>query len=77
MLDGIGLIDLRAVADSASSPTWLWPMLVGGLVVGLGFVTSSYCPGTSVVAMASVISGWFVLRNLKRLNLVGALKAPE
>jgi len=53
VLDGVGLIDLRAVADSASSATWLWPMLVGGLVVGLGFVTSSYCPGTSVVAMAS------------------------
>jgi uncharacterized membrane protein YedE/YeeE len=53
VLDGLGVIDLRAVADSASSPTWLWPMLVGGLVVGLGFVTSSYCPGTSVVAMAS------------------------
>jgi uncharacterized membrane protein YedE/YeeE len=53
VLDGLGLIDLRAVADSASSPTWLWPMVVGGFVVGLGFVTSSYCPGTSVVAMAS------------------------
>lgn len=53
VLDGIGLIDLRAVADSATSPTWVWPLVVGGFVVGLGFVISSYCPGTSVVAMAS------------------------
>lgn len=53
VLDGLGVIDLRAVADSAASPTWIWPMVVGGFVVGLGFVTSSYCPGTSVVAMAS------------------------
>jgi hypothetical protein len=28
-------------------------MVVGGLVVGAGFVTSGYCPGTSVVAAAS------------------------
>ncbi|HET8541387.1 MAG TPA: rhodanese-like domain-containing protein [Anaeromyxobacter sp.] len=53
VLAGVGLVDLRAVADSAASATWIWPMVVGGFVVGLGFVTSSYCPGTSVVAMAS------------------------
>jgi uncharacterized membrane protein YedE/YeeE len=52
-LSGLGLFDLRTVADSAASPTWLWPMVVGGFVVGMGFVISSYCPGTSVVAMAS------------------------
>jgi putative ABC transport system permease protein len=37
----------------------------------------NYSFAISVVAIASTLSGWFVLRNLKRLNLVGALKAPE
>ena len=43
------------------------------LVISAG----NYSFAVSVVAIASLISGWFVLRNLKRLNLVGALKAPE
>ena len=37
-------------------------MLVGGLLVGAGFVIGGYCPGTSVVAMASgKIDGFFVI----------------
>ena len=51
LLAAVGLLDLKAV--SINYPTYLWPMVVGGLVVGAGFVTSGYCPGTSVVAAAS------------------------
>jgi hypothetical protein len=51
--DGLGLTDLRLVSESAVSFTYLWPMIAGGLVLGAGFIISGYCPGTSVVGMAS------------------------
>jgi hypothetical protein len=53
VLSGLGLMDLRAVAGTAVSATYLWPMIVGGLVLGVGFIVSGYCPGTSLVAAAS------------------------
>ncbi|BDG06042.1 YeeE/YedE thiosulfate transporter family protein [Anaeromyxobacter oryzae] len=53
VLSGLGLMDLRAVAGTATSATYLWPMIVGGLVLGVGFIVSGYCPGTSLVAAAS------------------------
>jgi hypothetical protein len=53
LLSGLGLADFRAVAEKAASSTFLWPMLVGGLVLGFGFIISGYCPGTSWAAAAS------------------------
>jgi uncharacterized membrane protein YedE/YeeE len=32
--------------------TFLWPQLVGGLLLGAGFIMGGYCPGTSVAAAA-------------------------
>jgi hypothetical protein len=49
----LGLADLRAISESIASWTWIWPMLVGGIVLGIGFIISGYCPGTSIVAAAS------------------------
>ncbi|MCL4847174.1 MAG: YeeE/YedE family protein [Acidobacteria bacterium] len=43
----MGLLDLSLVY---LTPTWLWPQIVGGLVLGVGFVVGGYCPGTSVAA---------------------------
>jgi uncharacterized membrane protein YedE/YeeE len=34
-------------------PTYIWPQIVGGLVLGIGFVMGGYCPTTSVVATVS------------------------
>lgn len=53
VFSGLGLTEFRAIAESATSSTWLVPFAVGGMVVGAGFVMSGYCPGTSWVAMAS------------------------
>jgi len=35
------------------NPTYLWPGLVGGLIMGVGFVVGGFCPGTSLVALAT------------------------
>ena len=34
-------------------PTYLWPQIVGGLILGIGFIMGGYCPTTSVVATVS------------------------
>ncbi|MBN1562032.1 YeeE/YedE family protein, partial [candidate division KSB1 bacterium] len=34
------------------NPTYLWPGIVGGLIMGVGFIIGGFCPGTSLVALA-------------------------
>jgi hypothetical protein len=36
------------------NPTYLWPGIVGGLIMGVGFVIGGFCPGTSIVAAATL-----------------------
>ncbi len=50
---GLGIVNLRAVAESAASFTYMWPMIVGGLALGIGFIVAGYCPGTSIVSTAT------------------------
>lgn len=47
---GLGVVDLGALQIPG---TWWWPQIVGGFVLGAGFIVSGYCPGTAVVATAS------------------------
>jgi hypothetical protein len=49
----LGLTEFKLIADHATSQTFLVPFAIGGALVGMGFVMSGYCPGTSYVAMAS------------------------
>ena len=46
----MGLLDLSLVY---LSPTYLPSQIVGGLILGFGFVIGGYCPGTAVVASAT------------------------
>jgi rhodanese-related sulfurtransferase/uncharacterized membrane protein YedE/YeeE len=49
LLGWFGLLDVDAMYVN---PTWLWPAIAGGAIMGLGFVLGGYCPGTSVCAAA-------------------------
>ncbi|MDX5583548.1 MAG: YeeE/YedE thiosulfate transporter family protein [Aureibaculum sp.] len=33
-------------------PTHLWAAIIGGIIMGVGFVTGGFCPGTSLCAVA-------------------------
>jgi uncharacterized membrane protein YedE/YeeE len=46
----VGLLDYKLVWVP---PTYLWPGIVGGLIMGVGFIVGGFCPGTSLVAMAT------------------------
>lgn len=48
-LEYFGMIDIQLVYIN---PTFLWSALIGGLIMGLGFVVGGFCPGTSVCAAA-------------------------
>lgn len=49
-LNLIEVIDLSLVS---LNPTYLWSQIMGGAIMGIGFVVGGYCPGTSLVASAT------------------------
>lgn len=49
-LGWIGWLDVSLVY---LVPTYLGPQILGGLVLGVGFVIGGYCPGTSLAALAT------------------------
>lgn len=44
-----GLLDMNLVYINS---TFLWSAIIGGLIMGLGFVVGGFCPGTSICAAA-------------------------
>ena len=49
-LSVLGVMDLSLVY---LTPTFLAPQMVGGLILGMGFVVGGYCPGTACVGIAT------------------------
>lgn len=63
----LDLIGFMPIGEIGLLPTYFLPQLVGGLLLGAGFIIGGYCPGTSLVAIASgkidaliFVSGIFV-----------------
>jgi len=50
ILGRIGFMDLEQLPLVG---TYIVPEIIGGLVLGIGFVIGGYCPGTSAVAIAT------------------------
>ena len=49
LTSAVGLLDYNLVYVNE---TYLWPGIVGGLIMGVGFILGGYCPGTSMVGAA-------------------------
>ena len=55
----IGLLDYNLVWVNH---TYLWPGILGGLIMGVGFIIGGFCPGTSLVsAVTGKVDGLFFL----------------
>ncbi|NHZ72611.1 MAG: YeeE/YedE family protein [Aquificales bacterium] len=66
----VGLVDYNLLWVN---PTYLWPGIIGGLIMGFGFIIGGFCPGTSLVAAATAkIDGiFFVMGVLFGIFLFG------
>jgi hypothetical protein len=51
ILNAFGILDLDLIYVN---PTYLWPGIIGGLIMGAGFAIGGYCPGTSFVGLATL-----------------------
>jgi len=59
LLGHFKVLDLDAIDVN---PTWLAPAVVGGVIMGIGFVVGGYCPGTSACAAAiGKVDAWFFI----------------
>src|SRR5512140_669336 len=72
LLGYLGFLDMDAIFVN---PMWLRPAIVGGIIMGLGFILGGYCPGTSVCAasIGKVDALFFVGGGLLGVLLFGEL----
>ncbi len=70
LTSGLGWLDFNRVWVNT---TYLWPGIIGGLIMGAGFIIGGFCPGTSLVAMATLkVDGiFFALGTLAGIFLFG------
>ena len=48
-MDYLGYVDMSSLYVH---PTYLWGAIIGGVIMGIGFVAGGFCPGTSLSAVA-------------------------
>jgi hypothetical protein len=48
-MDYLGYVDMNRLYVH---PTYLWGAIIGGAIMGIGFVAGGFCPGTSLTAVA-------------------------
>lgn len=51
ILGSLGVLDLQKIYINT---TYLWPGIVGGLIMGVGFAVGGYCPGTAFPGIATL-----------------------
>ncbi len=70
LASSLGLLDYSKLYVNT---TYLWPGIVGGLIMGVGFIVGGFCPGTSLVGMATFkLDGlFFVLGGLFGIFMFG------
>lgn len=51
LLNAAGWLDLGSIY---MNKTFIWPGIVGGVIMGIGFVVGGYCPGTSIVGLSTL-----------------------
>lgn len=48
-LDYLNFVD---ISQLYVQPTYLWAAIIGGVIMGVGFLAGGFCPGTSICAVA-------------------------
>jgi len=46
---GVYLLDMEGLAHMSIKPAYVWGIIAGGVIFGIGWAVSGYCPGTCVV----------------------------